>query len=172
MLQKQRAQEKLTQQLLADLKKQTEVKKKIKAKQTAQAFQKQMRALAEKSLQQQMLQEQKRMADAHAQQMQGEVNKFKALILQAIGQHWVLPGSTDKKLFAELLIRVAPGGAVLDVQLMRSSGDDVLDRSARTAVFKASPLPVPTESDAFDSFRQFVLKVKPEDILGADSWIQ
>jgi colicin import membrane protein len=37
-----------------------------------------------------------------------------------------------------------------------------LDRSARAAVFKASPLPVPKEPDAFEAFRQFILKVKPE----------
>ena len=116
-----------------------------------------------------MQQEQKRLAATMTQQMHGVVDKYKALILQTISQHWIVPTNADKKLTAELLIRLAPGGLVLDVQLIKSSGDAALDRSARAAVFNASPLPVPTDSDAFTAFRQFVLKVKPENVLHNDS---
>jgi colicin import membrane protein len=158
-------QDKIAQQMLADIKKQTIKQKKVKQKAVTSEFEKDLQALAAKSLQKQMLEEQKRMMGARNQKVQGEVNKYKALILQAISQNWLVPPSVNKNLSAELMIRVAPGGTVLDVQVVKSSGDDGLDHSARTAVFKASPLPVPRDSDAFEPFRQFVLKVKPKDIL-------
>lgn len=169
--QKKLQQELIAKALLADLKKHAEKQKKIKQKALESAFAQELKELRVKSLQQQMLREQRRIAGARAQQVQGEVNKYKALILQVISQHWVIPPAVDKKLSAELLIRLAPGGTVLDVQLMKSSGDAALDRSARAAVFKSSPLPVPPEAEAFDTFRQFVLKVKPQSILSSESWM-
>jgi colicin import membrane protein len=167
--QKKLKQDLIQKQLLADLKKQTEQQKKIKQKAIQTAFEKEMKEMKAKSLQQQMLQEQKRLANVMTQQTRGIVDKYKALILQTISQRWIIPANVDKHLTAELLIHVAPGGLVLDVQLIKSSGDAALDRSARAAVFKASPLPVPTDSEAFESFKQFVLKVKPENVLMTDN---
>ncbi len=149
--------------------KKVSVVKKEKAIQNA--FEKEIQEIKAKSLQQQMQQEQKRIAATMTQQVHGIVDKYKALILQTISQHWIVPGNADKRLTAELLIRVAPGGLVLDVQIIKGSGDAALDRSARAAVFNASPLPVPTDVNAFTSFRQFVLKVKPENVLRGDSWV-
>jgi colicin import membrane protein len=154
----------LKKQLLADLQKEVEQQKKLKHKELERAFAKELKAQTAKSLEQQLQQEQDRLASIQSQKARGEVNKYKALILQAISQHWLVPPTINKKLTCELLIRMAPGGMVLDVQVVNSSGDTGLDRSARAAVFKASPLPVPSDSDAFESFRQFILKVKPENI--------
>jgi len=150
----------IEKQLLADLQKQK--KKMDKHKALEQAMEKELREQAEKSLQQQLLHEQRRAAGAKSL---GIVNKYKALILQAISDRWLVPSGVDKRLSSELLIRLAPGGVVLDVQITRSSGDVSLDRSARDAVFKASPLPVPENTEEFNQFRQFVLKVKPQDII-------
>ncbi len=160
----------IARQMLADIKKQNDKQKQIKQKVLASEFEKDLQQLTVKSLQQQMLQEKQQIAGARAQKVQGEVNKYKALILQAISQNWLVPPSVNKNLSAELMIRVAAGGTVLDVQVVKSSGDESLDYSARTAVFKASPLPVPKDADAFESFRQFVLKVRPKDILNAANW--
>jgi colicin import membrane protein len=156
----------IQKQLLADLKKQTQLKKTQQQQSIESDFANEMKALKAKSLEQQMAREAKRLAGLKTAQMQGIIDKYKALILQSISQHWLVPHYADRRLFAELLIRVAPGGMVLDVQVIKSSGDDTLDRSARAAVFKASPLPVPTDSNEFEPFRQFVLKVKPENVLG------
>jgi colicin import membrane protein len=123
-----------------------------------------LKAQSEKALQQ-LLKEHKQLAGQRSQHMQGVLNKYKALILQAIGQQWVVPSHVDKRLSCELLIRLAPGGVVMEVSVTRSSGDVLLDRSARAAVFKASPLPVPDDILSFEPFRRFVLKVKPETIL-------
>lgn len=143
-------------------------KQELKQAQLQRDFAEELKKINAKALEQQVLNEQKKLQEAKEAAMRGEVNKYKALILESIAEHWLVPSNTNKKLFADLLIRLAPGGAVLDVQLIKSSGVDALDRSARAAVFKASPLPVPKDSTAFDSFRQFVLRVKPENILEND----
>lgn len=168
--QKKLRQDKIAQALLFDIKKQTEQQKKLKQKALAAAFAKDMKQLAAKSLQHQMLQEQKRVAGARMQEVKGVVNKYQALILQTISQNWLIPPAVDKNLRAKLLIRLAPGGIVLDVKVVQSSGEESLDQSARMAVLKSSPLPVPADPDAFDSFRQFILKVSPKNVLNAESF--
>lgn len=151
--------------LLADIKKQTDKQKKIKQKQLQTQFQKTLREQAEQSLRQQLLNEEVKLQSTQFRQSQGEINKYKALILQAISEHWIIPTQANKTLYCELIIRLAPGGVVLDVQITKTSGDPSLDSSARAAVLKASPLPVPPHANDFEPFRQFVLKVKPENIL-------
>ncbi|EKD70167.1 MAG: TolA colicin import membrane protein [uncultured bacterium] len=156
----------LEKSLLADIKTHSEKQKKVKQKQLKSQFEKLLRDSAEKSLRQQLLNEEIKLKGIQNRQAQGEINKYKALIIQAISDHWIIPTQSDKSLYSELMIRVAPGGVVLDVQVTKSSGDPALDSSARAAVLKSSPLPVPADPEAFEAFRQFVLKVKPENILG------
>ncbi|QLH41403.1 MAG: cell envelope integrity protein TolA [Coxiellaceae bacterium] len=50
--------------------------------------------------------------------------------------------------------------------MVRSSGNSALDNSAVSAVFKTSPLPVPTDAELFDKFRELRLTVRPENIVG------
>ncbi|KTC86701.1 cell envelope integrity protein TolA [Legionella brunensis] len=96
----------------------------------------------------------------------GEVDKYKAMIVNAIGRQWILPENVNNSLSSQFRIRLAPDGAVLEVTLTRSSGDPVLDRSAQTAIYKASPLPVPTDPETFDIFRDISLTVRPENVRG------
>lgn len=96
----------------------------------------------------------------------GEVDKYKAMIVNAISSRWILPDNVDKGLSSQFRIRLAPDGAVLEVSLLRSSGDPVLDRSAQSAIYKASPLPVPSDADTFNLFREISLTVRPENVRG------
>ena len=96
----------------------------------------------------------------------GVVDKYKALILGAIGQEWIVPDQVSRDLSSRFKIRLAPNGVVLDVQLTRSSGDAILDRSAQAAIYKASPLPVPAEPGLFNLFREISLTVRPEHVRG------
>ncbi|MFA5959178.1 MAG: cell envelope integrity protein TolA [Tatlockia sp.] len=104
--------------------------------------------------------------NARSARIAGEVNKYKAMIVNAIGRQWILPENVDNRLSSQFRIRLAPDGAVLEVSLMRSSGDAILDRSAQTAIYKASPLPVPHDPATFDLFRDISLTVRPENIRG------
>lgn len=154
----------LAKNLLADLKK-IQAKK---AKQAQALFADTLRKQAEASLREQLLQEKIRLKAKESKRAQGEINRYKALIVQAISENWLVPMQADKKRHCELLIRLAPSGLVLHVQITKTSGDSALDSSARAAVLKASPLPVPQDGESFKPFREFVLKVKPENKLNRD----
>ena len=111
----------------------------------------------------------KQQAEQQAEQqakIAGEVNKYKALIVNAIGRHWILPEKTNSTLSSQFRISLAPDGSVLEVSLTRTSGDPLLDRSAQTAIYKASPLPVPKDNETFNLFRTISLTVRPEQVRG------
>lgn len=170
-LEKKKQRDLFEKSLLADIKEHSDKQKKIKQKQLQSKFEKTLREQAEKSLRQQLLNEEIKLQGTQNRQAQGEVNKYKALIIQSISEHWIIPTQANKSLYSELMIRLAPGGMVLDVQVIKSSGDPALDSSARAAVLKSSPLPVPSDPAAFEAFRRFVLKVKPENVLAGDAII-
>lgn len=154
----------LNKQLMADLDSEISKQVKVKHQLIKEKFSKELKIQSGKAVQK-MMQEEKHTASGQQQRMQGVVDKYKSLILQAIGQQWIVPSDVDKKLYCELLIHLTSGGVVLGVVITKSSGNVLLDNSARAAVFKASPLPVPDDGDSFKTFRQFVLKVKPENVL-------
>jgi len=162
------------QQLLQDLKQQDptlqkDIPKQELAKEDAalkhQDLAKQKQQDADDLLQQQLAQEQNQLSASRAQNIDSVVAKYKAFITNAIGQHWLIPDTSDKNLSASLDITLAPGGVVLDVKLIKTSGDPALDRSAIAAVYKSSPLPVPTDASLFDNFRELNLTVRPENIM-------
>lgn len=101
---------------------------------------------------------------ANNAQTQGEIDKYKALIIQAIAQEWIVPDDVDKNTSCKLLVNLGPGGVVLRVQILQPSNNSLLDRSAQNAVWKASPLPVPKDNNLLDNFRSIQLTVRPEEI--------
>lgn len=135
-----------------------------------QSKRKQILKLQSKKLQHQLMQQQlqaekKELAKVKSAQLRGLLDRYKAAILKEIGQKWIIPGGTNENLSCVYSIQLAPGGVVLDVKLLRSSGNPVLDRSARVAIYKASPLSVPKDPALFDNFRQLRLTVSPKSIL-------
>lgn len=163
---KKKQEDLFAKELLADIKKH-EKKTKQKKKELQDKFAKTLREQSELSLRQNLLNEDIKMKGKISRQSQGIVNKYIALITQSIGENWVVPPQANKKLSSELMIRLDANGNVLSVTVTKSSGDRALDRSASAAVYKASPLPVPKKADEFEPFKQFVLKVKPENIVDA-----
>ncbi|MCK5666562.1 MAG: cell envelope integrity protein TolA, partial [Thiotrichaceae bacterium] len=77
-------------------------------------------------------------------------------------RRWIRPTSLKGKFKCTLRIKLYPGGGVMDVSVIISSGNKVFDRSATNAVFKADPLPVPKDPQAFANFKTFKLIFKPE----------
>jgi colicin import membrane protein len=162
---KKKKHDEIAKALLADIKKQKDKKQKPKKNELSEQFAKMLKKQSEESLRQNLLNENIKLRGKLSRQSQGVVDKYKALIIQSIGEQWLVPLQANKKLTSELMIRLAPDGKVLDVEITKSSGDPALDSSARAAVRKASPLPVPSNPSEFEPFRQFVLKVKPENIV-------
>ncbi|KTC79466.1 cell envelope integrity protein TolA [Legionella cherrii] len=169
--------EELVKQQQLEAKKLDELNKKKLAEKTKAEKEKAEKEKAELAKKAEM-ERKKAAADAAAKQAQaaqnaerqariaGEVDKYKALIVNAIGRNWILPENVDSSLSSQFRIRLAPDGMVLEVTLTRSSGDPLLDRSAQTAIYKASPLPVPADAETFNLFRDISLTVRPEQVRG------
>lgn len=123
--------------------------------------------LVEKNVQQLLDQEMKTLAkqQMNAARNAATTDKYRHLILQAIAQQWIIPPEMNKHLETKLVVHLAPGGMVLEVIIVKSSGNAVLDRSAQTAVYKASPLPVPKNNGLYHTFRQINLTVRPEGVI-------
>ncbi|HLD84733.1 MAG TPA: cell envelope integrity protein TolA [Coxiellaceae bacterium] len=141
---------------------------------------KQMRiAQAKKAalLKQQLLTEQKKLQQTLAQQQidrekkellkiqtvenQGIIDKYRAEILSLVQSNWRIP-VVDDRLKCIYVVNIAPGGVVLSANLIHSSGNTALDQSARAAIMKSSPLPVPDKTAAFNAFRELVLTLSPK----------
>jgi colicin import membrane protein len=59
-------------------------------------------------------------------------------------------------------VTLLPGGEVLEVRLIKSSGVPAYDDAVERAIHAASPLPVPPDSDMFQQyFRQATYKFRP-----------
>lgn len=142
-------------------------KKAAEAAKRAQEQAQREAALAEKKQQAELAErEQAQLAKVRRERLRNvsEIDRYRALIQEAIRMVWHVPDNVDPNLVSQLLVRLAPGGDVLEVRISKSSGNDVLDRSARTAVLKASPLPVPDNAVLFDNFRELRLTVRPQGI--------
>lgn len=123
--------------------------------------------LVEKNVQQLLEQEMKTLTQQQINALRNvaTTDKYRHLILQSIAHQWIIPPEMNKHLETRLAVHLAPGGMVLEVVIVKSSGNSVLDRSAQTAVYKASPLPVPKNSSLFNNFRQINLTVRPEGVM-------
>lgn len=87
------------------------------------------------------------------------------LIQDALRPRWSRPPGARNGMQTVLRITLLPGGEVLDVQLVKSSGDAAFDRSAENAVRLAGRLPVPNDPVVFNkNFRRFTFTFKPEDL--------
>lgn len=169
LVKEQRSLEKQRQQAKAKALEQQQQQQLLKKEQRELRKQKllqQQKELQQKLLAQEMSKESSALDKAHqqmqAEQTEGIIDEYKAQIVQAIEQQWVIPSDADKNLSCQFVVRIASGGNVLSVTLVKSSGNQALDQSAEAAIYKASPLPVPDDPAIFENFRELRLKVSPK----------
>lgn len=132
--------------------------------------------LAEERKRQALLAEQRRQQareEGLRQAMQDEENESKvreltALIQVDVENNWKIPPTARKGMQCLLTVRLLPSGEVQNVQITRSSGDDVFDRSVQDAVYRASPLPVSSSSAGSGlfqtTFREFNFWFNPANL--------
>lgn len=107
---------------------------------------------------------QARQAEARRQANLSEINKYRSLIKQEVTRHWNIPATAHDELLCEVKVRLISSGDVVDVQIIKSSGDAAFDRSVEKAVYRAAPLSVPpVESGLFDEFREVVFQFEPRN---------
>jgi len=141
----------------AAAKQKAEAKRKVEAKQKSEAERKaaavkqkaaaaEKRKAAEAALQAQM-------AAEHEQRVSGVVAEYTAYIQVKVNRNWLRPLGIPEGLSCTVKVILIPGGDVANVEIIKSSGNPVFDRSVEAAVFKAAPMPLPPDSSLFNYFR-------------------
>jgi colicin import membrane protein len=90
-----------------------------------------------------------------------EIRRYAGLITDKIERSWLRPLGVGTHLKATLRVRMIPGGGVIAVSVIQSSGNGAFDRSAEAAVRKADPLPVPSGA-LFDRMRELDIIFDPD----------
>lgn len=151
------------QKKLAQLKKQqqAEAERKRLAAQKQKQDAENKRKAAEAALQKELASEQAAEQRSRDQQL---LNKIISDIYERVTSNFNKTG-LPKGLSCTLRVRLIPGGDVIEVFIEKSSGNDIFDRRAITAVKKSSPFPVPSDIEIFDrlKLRDNTLPFKPED---------
>lgn len=110
----------------------------------------------------QMQQAAERQRAAERQQLVNrELAKYTGLISQKVERNWVRPSDSPKGFSCIARVQLMPGGAVARASIVKSCGNVLLDRSVEAAIYKSSPLPVPSDPDIFNSFRDIQFKFEP-----------
>lgn len=113
-----------------------------------------VRAERESDLQRQLAAEE----EASAMARSGVIDEYRALLVQTIERNWIRPPSARAGLQCTLNVTQAPGGTVVDVKLGACNGDQAVRESITNAVYKASPLPAPRDSRAFERRLEIVFQ--------------
>ena len=116
----------------------------------------------EEELKRKLAQEQQRISQQNTQR-QSTIDRYRSMIEAAVRKRWQIPPGAKAGMGCELRVRLLPSGEVIRVELVKSSGNSVFDKSVQIAVRAASPLPVPrVESGLFDVFRDLRFPFKLE----------
>lgn len=100
-------------------------------------------------------------AEEERARAQNALAEFIPYIQDRIQRNWLRPVGSPAGLSCLVKVRLIPGGDVVSVSVVRSSGDSVFDRSVETAVLKASPLPLPDDAALFKHFREINFNFDP-----------
>ena len=146
----------------AEQRKVAEAERKRAAEQAQAREAAERRAEAERALREQLASEESPRQQALEAQALAAAERYKELIRQKVERNWLRPAATAQRLSCVVGVRLAPGGDVLDARVVRSSGNAAFDRSVENAVFKASPLPVPSDGRIFEHFRELEFLFSPK----------
>ena len=91
------------------------------------------------------------------------VDEYKAKIMAKIRSNVRMPTDVVSSARAEFSVTLLPGGAVLQVNLKKSSGNAAYDNAVERAILKSDPLPLPPDVALFNRFRELNLVFKPTE---------
>lgn len=92
-----------------------------------------------------------------------QVASYQQAIQQAITNRWLIPATARDKddLVARVRVHLLPGGEVVDVALVSSSGDRAFDESVQSAIRSVGTLPVPSGELFHQNFRVMTIEFNP-----------
>jgi len=93
----------------------------------------------------------------------GALSQYAALIQQRVVRSWNKPASAKQGIQCEVKVTQAQGGTVLSVQVLadKCNGDAAVRQSIEAAVYRSSPLPMPSDSRLFQ--RVIIFQFKPDE---------
>ncbi len=115
------------------------------------------RAEREAELRRRMAEEEARASAVDA----GLLEQYIAQIQARIQRAWIRPPSARAGLNCVVYVTQDPSGEVVSVRVGECNGDDIVRQSIETAVYRASPLPLPSDRSLFE--RNLRLNFKPDD---------
>ena len=137
----------------------TEAQRKIEAEKKRKAEKEaQQRKEAEQQLKDQLASEERATREHQAQTL---ISQYIPPITNRVKSRWLRPPNAQPGMSCTVTVRLIPGGEVIEARITTSSGDAVFDRSVVSAVYKASPLPLPPDPALFESFRELTFIFKP-----------
>ena len=90
-----------------------------------------------------------------------EIDRYRIRIRDKIRGKANVPDTVQGRPEVQVRIRILPGGDVLDIAIVRSSGNRVYDAAIERAIRSAQPLPVPpADSELFPQFRDLILNIE------------
>ena len=131
-----------------------EARKKAAAEEARRSADAKQRAEREAEMRRQMEAEEEVAAVARS----GVMDDYRRLLVQTIERSWNRPPSARAGLECTLYVSQAPGGTVVDVKLGPCNGDQAVRESITNAVYRASPLPAPSDPRAFERRLEIVFK--------------
>ena len=95
---------------------------------------------------------------------QSDLEKFSFIIKTQVLQNWKRPKNLNLNLKTEIQINLVPTGGILSAKLLKSSGNQIFDESAISAIKKVNNFEgLNMPMSIFDRhFREFVLIFSPE----------
>ncbi len=132
-----------------------------------------------KELQRKKLLEEQRLLEAYAEKQRmavresvraevlaatsAEMGRYQDMIRSKIRHNIFMPPDVLPSAAAEFKVTLLPDGSVLDAVLLKSSGNAAYDEATERAIYKAQPLPIPTDPVLKKRFRELRLTIRPED---------
>ena len=114
--------------------------------------------LAQAAKEEQAAQERAAQSAAIGKVINEHIGKIRAKIKRNIVEPRDLPPSIHGK----FSITVLPGGSVLNVRLVKASGNAAYDNAVERAILKSQPLPVPEDVTLFQKFREINFPFCPD----------
>lgn len=92
-----------------------------------------------------------------------EVGRYQDKIRSKIRREIKPPPDVSPNAVAEFKVTLLPDGSVLDVTLVKSSGNRAYDDAVDRAIYKAAPLPIPSDAGLKKLFRELRLTFRPQE---------
>jgi len=141
-------------------KKSEELRKKKIADRKRKELEAKERAAQERMLEKQLAEEMASRQNARRQQMMSEIQRYTALISQAIQRNLITDKASMAGKSCKLTISLAPSGFVTNV--VKGAGNRIVCDAAQKAIYKAGTLPVSKDVEVFKEMRTISLTVVPE----------